>query len=59
MIGIRKTIGGNTQTHWASLRDAPPRQGADVSKPGDAENDADEMYPAEFLPVGDPRPRSE
>jgi hypothetical protein len=59
MNDIRKTIGGNTQTHWASPCDAPPRRGADVSKPSDAESDADEMYPAEFLPVGDPRPRSE
>ena len=58
MIDIRKTIGGNTQTHWASLCDAPPMRGPDVSKPSDAENDADEMYPIEFLPVGDPRTRS-
>jgi hypothetical protein len=59
MNDIRKANGGNTQTHWANSCDGPPRRGADVSKPSDAETDADEVYPAEFLPVGDPRPGSE
>ena len=59
MIEILKTIGGNTQTHWASLCDGFPKPAADIGKPGDAEIDEDEMYPAEFLPVGDPRPTSE
>lgn len=59
MTDIRKTIDGNTRTHWAGLCDRSPKAAAGISKPGDAEIDEDELYPAEFLPVGDPRPRSE
>jgi hypothetical protein len=59
MTDTRKTIDGDTETHWTSLCDGSPKPAADIGKPDDAENDADDMYPAEFLPVGDPRPNSE
>jgi hypothetical protein len=59
MTDLLKTIGGDIRTRRERLRGRFPKPAVDVGKPSDAENDADEVYPAEFLPVGDPRPGSE
>jgi hypothetical protein len=59
LIDIHKTVGGNTQTRRASLCDASPKRAADVSKPSGAHDGADELHPAEHMPVGDPRPQNE
>jgi len=52
-----KNDGGDTQTRRNSGFDASPRRAADVSTPSGAADGADEAYPAELMPVGDPRPQ--
>jgi hypothetical protein len=51
MTDIRKTIDGNTRTHWAGLCDRSPKAAAGISKSGDAEIDEDELYPAGRRPA--------
>jgi hypothetical protein len=54
-----KNAGDATQTRRARLRDASSRRVADTSPPRGADVDTEEAYPAEFMPVGDPRPQHE
>ncbi len=56
---IRDTLGnagGDTQTRRVGLPDPSPKRGHDTGTPGGVD-EFEEAYPAEYLPVGDPRPQ--
>ena len=53
MADTLKSAGGNTQTHVT----LPHSERVDLSKQSGAQDDAEEAYPFELMPVGDPRPQ--
>ena len=59
MTDTLKNAGANTPTRRSSVCDASPKGVVDVGKVSGAHDDAEEVYPAEFMPVGDPRPQNE
>jgi hypothetical protein len=54
MTDTLKNAGGNTQSSVT----LPHRERADVNKQSDAQDDSEEAYAFELMPVGDPRPQS-
>lgn len=46
------------QTRRLRLRDPSPKRAADNSPSSGVDVDTEEAYPAEFMPVGDPRPQT-
>ena len=56
MTGTLGNTYGNTQTGWPAACDVPLKGAADVSKSAGLLEDAEDEYPVEIMPVGDPRP---
>jgi hypothetical protein len=53
MTDTHKNAGGTTQSNATR----PHSERVDVNKRGGAQDDAEEAYPFELMPVGDPRPQ--